>query len=185
MNRMLTAAAAIGVAGAGVLAPVAARAATGCATHWGSTAKLTQSPASSGRPTVVSDLRAGRHACFDRLVLDLSAGTPPTSVGYVPEVLADPSGKVLHERGGAFLHVVVRGVANPSDAGEPAYGPANSAELVDVAGFRTLRQVAAAGNFEGHASFGAGVRARLPFRTFVLAGPGGHSRLVIDVAHTW
>ncbi len=181
MNRMLTAAAAIGVAGAGVLAPAAARAATGCATHWGSTAKLTQSPAGSGRPTVVTDVRAGRHACFDRLVLDLSAGTPPTSVGYVPAVLADPSGKVVHERGGAFLHIVVRGVATPSYAGVPA----NNAELVDVAGFQTLRQVASAGNFEGHASFGAGVRARLPFRTFVLAGPAGHSRLVIDVAHTW
>jgi len=29
------------------------------------------------------------------------------------------------------------------------------------------------------------VRARLPFRVFVLAGPGNGSRLVIDVAHRW
>jgi hypothetical protein len=32
---------------------------------------------------------------------------------------------------------------------------------------------------------GLGVRARLPFRVFALAGPGGGSRLVIDVAHRW
>jgi hypothetical protein len=29
------------------------------------------------------------------------------------------------------------------------------------------------------------VRARLPFRVFVLRGPGSGSRLVIDVAHRW
>ncbi|ADG76293.1 hypothetical protein Cfla_3416 [Cellulomonas flavigena DSM 20109] len=33
--------------------------------------------------------------------------------------------------------------------------------------------------------FGLGVRARLPFRAFVLAGPGSGSRLVVDVAHQW
>lgn len=30
-----------------------------------------------------------------------------------------------------------------------------------------------------------GVRARLPFRVFVLDGPGSGSRLVVDVAHRW
>jgi hypothetical protein len=32
---------------------------------------------------------------------------------------------------------------------------------------------------------GLGVRARLPFRVFTLAGPGSGTRLVIDVAHQW
>jgi hypothetical protein len=32
---------------------------------------------------------------------------------------------------------------------------------------------------------GLGVRARLPFRAFVLAGPADGSRLVVDVAHRW
>ena len=32
---------------------------------------------------------------------------------------------------------------------------------------------------------GLGVRARLPYRVFVLDGSGGGSRLVIDVAHRW
>ncbi len=57
--------------------------------------------------------------------------------------------------------------------------------LVGVAGFRTFRQVLGAGAFEGVSSIGIGVRARLPFRVFTLAGPGSHSRLVIDVAHLW
>ena len=42
-----------------------------------------------------------------------------------------------------------------------------------------------AGSFEGRTSLGLGVRARLPFRVFSLAGPGDGSRVVIDVAHRW
>ncbi|BAS14136.1 conserved hypothetical protein [Arthrobacter sp. Hiyo8] len=45
--------------------------------------------------------------------------------------------------------------------------------------------MAFAGSFEGYTSLGLGVRARLPFRVFTLAGPGTGSRLVIDVAHMW
>ena len=54
-----------------------------------------------------------------------------------------------------------------------------------VAGFPTLRSVVYAGSFEGMTTFGVGTRARLPFRVFALAGPGGHGRIVLDVAHRW
>ncbi|MDQ1596268.1 MAG: hypothetical protein QOH40_2824, partial [Arthrobacter pascens] len=40
-------------------------------------------------------------------------------------------------------------------------------------------------SFEGYTTLGLGVRARLPFKVFTLAGPGSGSRLVIDVAHHW
>jgi hypothetical protein len=63
--------------------------------------------------------------------------------------------------------------------------PTASPELVDVSGFRTFRQVAGAGSFEGQTTIGLGVRAKLPFRVFTLTGPGSGSRLVIDVAHRW
>jgi hypothetical protein len=54
-----------------------------------------------------------------------------------------------------------------------------------VAGFSTFRQVAYGGSYEGYTTIGLGVRARLPFRVFVLSGPGTGARLVIDVAHRW
>ena len=63
--------------------------------------------------------------------------------------------------------------------------PANPCELANVAGYQTFRQVAYAGSFEGQTTLGLGVRARLPFRVFILAGPGDGSRLVVDVAHRW
>ncbi len=41
------------------------------------------------------------------------------------------------------------------------------------------------GSFEGYTTFAVGVRATLPFRVFILAGPGSHSRVVLDIAHRW
>ena len=65
------------------------------------------------------------------------------------------------------------------------YRPANEKELVNVAGYRTFRQVAWAGDFEGQTTIGLGVRARLPMRAFVLSSPDGGHRVVVDVAHRW
>jgi hypothetical protein len=57
--------------------------------------------------------------------------------------------------------------------------------MADVTGYQTFLQVAGAGSFEGQTTIGLGVRARLPFRAFILTGPGDGSRLVVDVAHLW
>lgn len=56
---------------------------------------------------------------------------------------------------------------------------------MSTSGYTTFRDVRWAGSFEGMSTVGLGVRARLPFRAFVLAGPGSGSRLVVDVAHQW
>ena len=63
--------------------------------------------------------------------------------------------------------------------------PGQPLRATNVAGYQTFRQVADAGSFEGQTTVGLGVRARLPFRAFILAGPGDGSRLVVDVAHRW
>ena len=131
------------------------------------------------------NVRAGQHACFDRLVLDVRGGQARTYwVSYVDQVRTDGAGVVVPLRGGAKLSVTVA-VPTTTRPYRPTYRPANRAELVNVAGYRTFRQVASAGSFEGHSTVGLGVRARLPYRVFTLAGPGTGSRLVIDVAHRW
>ena len=55
--------------------------------------------------------------------------------------------------------------------GAPTYVPADRNELVNVTGWRTFRQVAYGGSFEGYTTIGVGLRARLPFRVFTLSGP--------------
>ena len=151
-----------------------------CGIRWGSLAKSV--PELSTAPVV--DVRTGRQTCYDRLVVDVSGPSGGYHVGYVDEVRADGSGHVVPTRGGASLQITL---GNPSHdaAGNLTYAPANRSELSDVTGYQTFRQVVWAGTFEGHTDLGLGVRARLPFRAFELAGPGGGSRVVIDVAHRW
>lgn len=147
-----------------------------CSTRWGSLAK-TDLTGSTGR---VVGVRAGRHACFDRLVVDVAGDLDGYVVRYVPSLVRDGSGIPVPLRGGAKLQVIATAPAIATDAWFLPNG-----ELLDPTGYRTFRHLAWAGSFEGQSTFGLGVRARLPFRVFVLDGPGDRSRLVVDVAHRW
>jgi hypothetical protein len=159
--------------------PAQAAAAPYCGITWGSLAKAgsTHSPATGA---AVGAVRAGRHDCYDRLVLDVHG---VTSLGtwraeYVPTVAEDPSNRPVSLRGGAFLRISVGA----------AEGYRSSSDLAPVSGFRTFRQVASAGSFEGVTNVGLGVRARLPFRVLTMTGiPGSTNgvRVVVDVAHAW
>jgi hypothetical protein len=162
-------------AAAVLVAPTAA-AHPSCGQVWGSQPRGVQAM-SRGE---LHDVRAGRHACFDRLVLDVDAPLTGWSVRYVGQLVQDGSGFPVRVRGGARLEVVARVNVVHTDS---FFHSAD--EMVDVARYRTFRQVRWVGSFEGISTVGLGVRARLPFRAFVLAGPGAGSRLVVDVGHAW
>jgi hypothetical protein len=166
---------------AGASAP-AATAQAACSVTWGSLLKEAGGPTSA----LVTDVRSGRHECYDRLVVDLGAGPiAGYRVEYVSRVTQDGSGDPVPLAGGAFLQVVVRAWAYDTEAGRPSYDPPDRMHATDVTGYQTFRQVAYAGTFEGDTLVGLGVRARLPFRVLQLTGPGSGSRLVVDVAHQW
>ena len=169
------------VAAMAVVAPTAAQAAPYCGITWGSLDKS----AGSLSPDHVVNVRAGRHNCFDRLVVDLDGASAGYSVRYVAAVSLPATGEPIPLRGGAFLEIVVLASAYDPDTGTHTYNPANPTDLADVNGWRTFRQIAYGGTFDGSTTLGLGVRARLPFRVFTLTGPGDDSRLVIDVAHKW
>jgi hypothetical protein len=160
-------------------APTVASAAY-CGQVWGSLSKWVATTSDAD----VVNVRTGQHACFDRLVVDLHGPVAGYNVGYVSQVTEEGSGFVVPLRGGARLGIGVTAPAYNEDAAA-TYSPANPRELRRVAGYRTFRQVAWAGTFEGYSAIGLGVRARLPFRVFILPGPGAGSRLVIDVGHRW
>jgi hypothetical protein len=184
-TKIMVVAAAIAVAG---ITPVAvasagttagaqqAAAAPYCGITWGSTSK-------AAVPTTypqLTNIRAGRHACYDRLVFDVRRGNLTGYwVYYTTALTGDGSGRVIPLRGGGKLVIGIEASAYDL-AGRPTYTFANRARLVNVSGYRTFRQVAWAGSYEGVTTVGLGVRARLPFRVFTLPG-----RLVIDVAHRW
>ena len=165
----------------GLTSAASASAAPYCGIVWGS---LTKSGSVETAPNLIG-VRAGRHDCYDRLVLDLRGGSSAGfHVSYVDAVYTNASGALVPLRGGARLQIVVH--ASSYDVnGHPTYIPARLSELANLSGYRTFRQVAYAGSFEGQTTVGLGVRARLPFRAFILAGPDGGSRLIVDVAHLW
>jgi len=129
----------------------------------------------------ITNLRAGRQDCYDRLVVDFDGLQAGYSVGYVDEVRWGGSGFVIPLRGGAKLEIIVLAPGHDGDF-NPTYDPPIPSEAVNVSGFETFRQVAWGSSFESQSVVGLGVRERLPFRVLSLGAPG---RLVIDVAHTW
>jgi hypothetical protein len=178
------------LAAVGVLAPAPSVGAAEpyCGITWGSLDKTDPTMSSAA----MTNLRGGQHECWDRLVFDLTAPVVPFpgqavgyNVRYVPVVTGDATGDPIPLAGGAFLQVTIHANAYDVNTGIPTYNPPDGAHAVNVNGFRTFRQVYFDGTFEGYTTVGLGVRARLPFRVFLLAGPGNGSRLVIDVAHRW
>jgi hypothetical protein len=186
LRRLLTAGAL--TAGLMATAPPTSEAAAACPIAWGSREHHDAEHTSA----TIRNLRAGRHACFDRLVIDLGPPRPGLSgrqgegftVRYVDRVRDARTGRLVALAGGARLEIIVHARAL-TDANVATYRPADPSRAVAVGGFTTFRQVAFLGTHEAQTQIGLGVRARLPFRVFVLRGPGSGSRLVIDVAHRW
>ncbi len=170
-------AAVVGTAGAAS----ASAAAPYCGITWGSLPKANETMSSAA----LIDVRTGQHACFDRVVFDFNGTATGYRVSYQDHVYSEGRGDELRIAGGAKLRVTLLEPAYDIDTGTPTYPPPFADPSLSVAGFRTLRQVVDGGSFEGYTTYGIGVRARLPFRVFTLAGPGGHSRIVLDVAHRW
>ena len=193
MRRLLVSAAAVlmAIGAIGAFGPEATaqagKAAAACDIVWGSLPETNGNM--STRP--ITNVRAGRHACFDRLVVDLAAppaGVPAGRLGYdvrYGAVGEEGTGTRIPLAGDADLRIIVRAPANDIVTGQVTYNPPDRRHIVNVTGFSTFRQVASGGSFEGQTTIGLGVRARLPFRVFVLQGPGTGARLVIDVAHHW
>lgn len=164
MKKILATTALVAAAVATPLAVPGTAQATGCSVTWGSLAKTSTAPAHS---TLVG-LRTGRHECYDRLVVDLTASGIGYRVRYVSAVRDQGQGAVVPLRGGAFLQFDLQAMATRRPA------------MPNVAGYTTFRQIGWGGSFEGYSTVGIGVRARLPFRVF-----RNGTDLVVDVAHHW
>ncbi len=153
-----------------------------CGIRWGSLEKA----GGTLTPAPLLTTRTGQHDCWDRLVFEFDGAAEGYRVGYTGEVYTEGKGDPLSGQtaGRALIGVHLRSPTYDL-AGNENYGYAVGAHVAEITGYRTLRDVVFGGSFAGYSTFAVGVRARLPFRVFVLAGPGSHSRIVLDVAHAW
>lgn len=170
------------LAATGFVTPSPAAAATNtCPTvFWGSLAK---SSATTTAGTHATAVRTGRHQCYDRMVFDLDGAATGYTVEYVTKLFHEGSGAEVPVAGGAIIQIRLN-AAGYDDNGNPTIS-SSKVDGTNVGSYKTFRDVAWAGSFEGQTTVGLGARARLPFRVFALSGPGSGSRLVVDVAHRW
>jgi hypothetical protein len=132
-------------------------------------------PAASAEADPVADLtniRTGRHATFDRVVLDLTGPQPGGTSSVVPEVISCGSGKPISVPGNEFAEVHLQPAR-----GWNYTGPRNFA----TPGLANVRGVAISCDFE--ADLGVDVGYEKPgsqHSVFFLQNP---LRLVIDVQH--
>jgi hypothetical protein len=134
-------------------------------------------PPGDGSMLGLAEVRTGRHAGFDRVVLEMAgAGRVGWRVAYTDDPRYAGSGDPVEVAGDGTLQISVQGVGYPFDTGVPAYagpdrltGPGTS-----------IPEVVVGVLFEGLQGAFVGTRDELPYRVFRLSGP---ERLVIDVAH--
>lgn len=186
LRRAVMLAVATAIAVTTLAAPARAAAGPYCGITWGS---LPKAHAATSTPFLLAT-RTGQHRCHDRVVIDLEGPLDGYRVEYVDQIRTGFPGFEPPVTGGARLQVTLWARTMDPPTGRWTYPEAPPVTVADVTGYRTLRDVKFAGTVsftdsDVRSTFGIGVRARLPFRVFVLPGPGPQSRLVIDVAHRW
>ncbi len=168
-------------AAVGVAVPGVAAVAVSCATPW--TSGVDTAMGLNASPLVA--VQTGSHACYDRVVFRIAGSVGAGwDVRYVDVVRTDGSGAALAVPGGARLEVRLHHPAY-DERGTATFAAPVGGRVSDAAGYPTLRSVIYGGSYEGYTVLGVGTRARLPFRVFSVAGPGGDTRIVLDIAHQW
>lgn len=122
------------------------------------------------------DLRVGKHAAYDRVVIDLTGAIPGYHVAYTKTLTYDPSGQKVPLKGARFITIRLTPASAHDASGKSVYaGP-----QLQQYSWPTLRGVAFTGDTEGVVSFGLALSHTDTFRVFELQAP---NRLVIDLHH--
>ena len=124
-------------------------------------------------PTL-TDVRAGGHTGFDRVVFEFRGAVPEHRVGYVDQLVQDGSGRPVAVAGAADLEVVFQGANAHRQDGSPTISPRRFST-----GLPAVKEVAQIGDFEAVVTYGIGVDRKRPIKVSTLSNP---SRLVIDVS---
>ncbi|MYR07733.1 hypothetical protein GTV32_16125 [Gordonia sp. SID5947] len=125
----------------------------------------------------IVDVSPGAGPCFDQVVFRTdSTSEVGFTARYVPQVTREGSGAPVPLQGAAHLQLSI-------------FAPAVNPDLFQGFGFvadhtyRSLRQVAFAGSFEGVTTFGIGVDHETPFAVETRRAGDGATEVLLAVAH--
>ena len=142
-----------------------------------STATVSAAPSASAT-ALLTDVEAGGHDGFTRVVFTFSHQVPGYVAGYAqPPFQQSGSGQTVEVKGDAFIKVRMERAATAdlsAASAQPTYtGPSH------VPGTGVVSEVAKTGDFEAVMTWVIGLQGQHPFRVFTLDSP---ARLVVDVA---
>lgn len=123
---------------------------------------------------LVTDVRTGSHAGFDRIVFDLiGEGDPGWFIDYTDKPTQQGSGNNIEYSGDTALNVNIDGTAYPFDLGmeDPQIGTVEGTGSI-------ITEVVSTGTFEGRSQFVVGLNGTHPYAVTVLQDP---HRLILDV----
>jgi hypothetical protein len=135
---------------------------------------LAAAPAGAQSASTLTDVRAGGHTGFDRVVFEFQGAVPEHRVRYVDQLVQDASGRPVSVAGAADLEVVFHGANAHEQDGTPTISPRRFST-----GLTAVKEVAEIGDFEAVVTYGIGVDRKRPIKVSTLSNP---SRLVIDVS---
>lgn len=138
-------------------------------------------------PAELTDVRVGRHACYDRVVFDVDGSDPVGfTASYVPVVHADGSGQEVPVEGAAALQVVIRapylGTHDPQAWDDMPRVGDDLVAASQLSGWNALRDVVFAGTFEGQSTLAVGIQDKRAFRVWSLES-ADRQRVILDIAH--
>ena len=128
---------------------------------------------------IITDVRVGTHAGYDRVVFEFVAGLPEITLEPAsPPFTHDPSGMPLDVMGSSFLRLTMRGGTKQTLEGTSAYdGPTDFDPE-----FPTLVDLVEGGDFEAVSTRYLGLTRESCVRVLSLTDAAA-PRLVIDVEH--
>lgn len=135
----------------------------------------TTTAADAQQTSTLVAIRAAHQPDYDRVVFEFTGSVPAQrDVGYVPELIGDPSGLAVPVAGDAILQVRMAPARGHDDNGNVTYGPTRRTYALP-----NVIQVVNSGDFEGVLTFGIGLAQRTGVTVFTLTNP---SRIVVDIA---
>lgn len=128
---------------------------------------------------LITDVRVGTHADYDRVVFEFANGLPEYSLERAtPPFRHDASGMPVEVDGSSFMRLTMRGGTKQTEDNTSSYdGP------IDFdPGFTTLVDLVEGGDFEAQSTWYLGLDSEACVRVIRLTEDGA-PRLVIDVEH--